>query len=208
MWKPVGSRYLSLLFDAPDRAVATLLGLARRRSELWRGRSAVARSYGETSTHPSAQGLGWPGRVDLGISLETSSLHGVIFENEAIRARISGSSGKLVSPTARLLKIGLPPTVNPEGIAPSSPGLRATSYPGKAGREMGPTPTGLWPTNPTDKGATPSELGPVSDDTQGSIPQGGTTLGFGAESLWDKTRSKSDPSFHGRENQAQPLLIP
>src|SRR5260370_29031690 len=146
-----------------------------------------------------------PGGVGLGISLETSSLHGVIFENEAIRARISGSSGKLVSPTARLMKIGLPPTVNPEGIAPSSPGLRATSYPGKAGREMGPTPTGLWPTNPTDKGATPSELGPVRDDTQGSSFL--ATLGFGAESLWDKTRSKSDPSLHGRENQAQPLLI-
>src|SRR5438874_12640195 len=43
-----------------------------------------------------------------------------------------GSSEKLVSPTARLMRGWFPPTVNPEGIASSSPGLRGTSYPGKS----------------------------------------------------------------------------
>jgi hypothetical protein len=71
----------------------------------------------------SPQHKDWAGSggVDLGTILKASSRHGAIFENEAIRARISGSSGKLVSPTARLMKIGLPPTVNPEGIVSSSP---------------------------------------------------------------------------------------
>src|SRR6266446_4435346 len=54
------------------------------------------------------------------------------------------------------------------------------------------------------KGATPSELGPARADTQGSSFL--ATLGFGAESLWDKTRSKRDPLVHGPKNQAQPLL--
>ncbi len=39
-----------------------------------------------------------------------------------------GSSGKLVSPTARLTKGWFPPTVNPEEIASSSPGLRPRSF--------------------------------------------------------------------------------
>src|SRR6266699_1718685 len=43
-----------------------------------------------------------------------------------------GSSEKLVSPTARLMRGWLPLTVNPDGIASSSPGLRGTSYPGKS----------------------------------------------------------------------------
>src|SRR5258708_2522967 len=36
------------------------------------------------------------------------------------------------SPKARLMRGSFPPTVNPEGIASSSPGLRGTSYPGKS----------------------------------------------------------------------------
>src|SRR6266446_2938823 len=48
------------------------------------------------------------------------------------KADISGSSEKLVSPTARLMRGWFPPTVNPEGIVSSSPGLRGTSYPGKS----------------------------------------------------------------------------
>src|SRR6266436_2156797 len=43
-----------------------------------------------------------------------------------------GSSEKLVSPTARLMRGWFPLTVNPDGIASSSPGLRGTSYPGKS----------------------------------------------------------------------------
>ena len=34
--------------------------------------------------------------------------------------------------------------MNPKGIPPRSPGLRAASYPGKIGWRP-PTPTGLWP---------------------------------------------------------------
>ena len=74
---------------------------------------------------------------------------GIVSEDELAQLtdlfRQFGSSEKLVSPTPRLMRGWFPPTVNPEGIASSSPGLRATSYPGKSckprlnpnGRDLG-----------------------------------------------------------------------
>jgi hypothetical protein len=50
---------------------------------------------------------------------------------------------------------------NPKGIVPSSPGLRAASYPGKRQPQRS-TPTGLWPWSEHAGDATPLWLMPNS----------------------------------------------
>src|SRR5438876_10612337 len=54
--------------------------------------------------------------------------------------------------------------VNPNGIPASSPGLRATSYPGNANSNNFPTPTGLRRPSRSTVDTTPLELKPRFTD--------------------------------------------
>jgi hypothetical protein len=71
---------------------------------------------------------------------------------------------------------------NPKGILPSSPGLRAASYPG----EMGPVaanPNGVASIRGERRTQPRWDWGLGAQFTQGSSLL--ATLGFGTESLWD-----------------------
>jgi hypothetical protein len=77
------------------------------------------------------------------------------------------------------------PPLNPKGIPPQSPGLRAASYPGLTVRDSVPTPTGLWPPHAQSKATTPLGLAIGSTAfprvARGSQPWAGGHNPFGIE---------------------------
>src|SRR2546427_12322552 len=95
--------------------------------------------------------------------------------------------------------------LNPKGISPQSPGLAHRAYPGNAAHHKGSTPTGLRLGRSRRRNPVGAPLGlkPFLDPiSQGSsfLPSsrraiaplrrdGGATLGFVAESLWDSAKA-------------------
>jgi hypothetical protein len=86
------------------------------------------------------------------------------------------------------------PSANPEGVPPSSPGLRGTSYPGNRGRE-GVNPERVASSGPpacVGPGCNPFRVGGLA----GSGSQGSSflaTLGWIMESRWDSGRQAEAP---------------
>jgi len=80
------------------------------------------------------------GCIAWGETLEAAYRNAVDAIESCLEARERVSALKLRKPQC----LSVIPELNPKGIPPQSPGLRAASYPGKS-RWCRPTPTGLWP---------------------------------------------------------------
>src|SRR5438309_10624556 len=92
--------------------------------------------------------------------------------------RFWGSSEKLASPTARLMRGWLPPTVNPDqGLRPPAPPAQGCEERATLGNRANrvSTPTGLWPRS------TPSDTIPMG------LARTGASHKNGRRSLVEKT---------------------